>query len=119
MPDPVPTPTPVTAQVQIIAALVNPPGEDPGKESVTLINASAEKVDLSGWALADSLKRKHPLKGISLAPGAVVTIPLSGKDIQLGNNGGFITLLNQDGIKIDGVSYTKDDAQKSGWTVVF
>jgi len=118
-PGPVPTPTSVTAQVQIIAALVNPPGEDPGKESVTLINASPEKLDLSGWALADSLKRKHPLNGITLAPGAVVTVPLSGKDIQLGNNGGIITLLDKEGLKIDGVSYTKDDAKKQGWTIVF
>jgi hypothetical protein len=98
---------------------VNPPGEDPGKESVTLINASPEKLDLSGWALADSLKRKHPLNGITLAPGAVVTVPLSGKDIQLGNNGGIITLLDKEGLKIDGVSYTKDDAKKQGWTIVF
>ena len=100
-------------------ALVNPPGEDPGKESVTLINASPEKLDLSGWVLADSLKRKHPLNGITLAPGAVVTVPLSGKDIQLGNNGGIITLLDNEDLKIDGVSYTKDDAKKQGWTIVF
>ena len=120
-PEPVPGPTPiqVNVPVKIIAALVNPPGDDVGKESVTLINTSPEKVDLSGWALADSLKRKHPLKGISLAPGAVVTVPLTGEDIQLGNNGGIITLLDSKGIKIDGVSYTKDDANKQGWTIVF
>jgi uncharacterized protein YukJ len=120
-PEPVPGPTPiqVDVQVKIIAALVNPSGDDVGKESVTLINPSPETVDLSGWALADSLKRKHTLKDISLDPGAVVTVPLTGEDIQLGNSGGIITLLNQEGIKIDGVSYTKDDVKKQGWTIVF
>jgi uncharacterized protein YukJ len=110
---------PVNAQVRIVAALVNPPGEDLGKEAVTLINASPDKVDLSGWALADSLKHKHSLDGISLESGAVVTVPLTGEDIQLGNAGGIITLLDKDGIKIDGVSYTKDDAKQQGWTIVF
>ncbi|HEY9710099.1 MAG TPA: hypothetical protein V6D48_17970, partial [Oculatellaceae cyanobacterium] len=65
------------------------------------------------------LKRKLPLKGISLKPGAVVTVPLTGQDIQLGNNGGIITLLDSKGIKIDGVSYTKDVVKKQGWTIVF
>lgn len=106
-------------KIRIVAALVNPRGEDPGRESVTLINPSPEKVDLTGWALADSQKRKHPLKEISLEPGAVVTVPLTGEDIQLGNNGGIITLLNKEGVKIDGVSYTQENAKKQGWTVVF
>lgn len=114
-----PTTPPVDAKVRIIAALVNPPGDDVGKESVTLINTSPDTVDLNGWALADRLKRKHPLTGISLAPGAVVTVPLTGADIQLANDGGIITLLDKEGLKIDGVSYTKDNAKKQGWTLVF
>lgn len=116
-PDPnIPT---VNAAVRIVAALVNPPGDDPGKESVTLINASPAQQDLSGWMLADRLKRKHTLNNIKLEPGATVTVRLSGQDIQLGNDGGIITLLDKEGIKIDGVSYTKEDAKKQGWTIVF
>jgi uncharacterized protein YukJ len=123
-PVPLPDLPPVEApmpdgKVRIVAALVNPPGDDSGKESVTLINTSPEKVDLNGWAIADRLKRKYPLKDIRLNPGAVVTVPLTGKDIQLGNDGGIITLLDSDGVKINGVSYTKEDAKKQGWTIVF
>ncbi len=114
------TTTPVIqAQVKIIAALVNPPGEDPGKESVTLINTSPEKVDLSGWALTDKLKQKQSLAGISIEPGASIIVPLSKEKIQLSNNGGIITLLDQEGIKVDGVSYTKEDVKAQGWTIVF
>lgn len=118
VPPDVEVPTP-DGKVRIVAALLNPPGDDVGKESVTLINASPDTIDLNDWALADQLKRKHPLKGISLKPGAVVTVPLTGQDIQLGNNGGIITLLDSKGIKIDGVSYTKDAVKKQGWTIVF
>lgn len=109
----------IDAQVRIVAALVNPPGDDPSKESVTLMNTSPQPVDLSGWALADRLKQKHAINDISLDSGEVVTVPLTGKNAQLGNNGGIITLLNQQGVKVDGVSYTKNDAQKQGWMIVF
>lgn len=115
-PDKVPLPD---GKVRIVAALVNPFGDDQGKESVTLINTMPDTVDLNGWALTDSLKRKSPIKDIKLAPGAFVTVPLTGKDIQLGNEGGIITLLDQEGTKIHGVSYTKDDAKNQGWTLVF
>lgn len=105
--------------VQILAALANPPGADPGKETVTLMNISPEDVDLNDWALADKQKRKHVLKNIVLKAGSVVTIPLSGTDIQLSNDGSIITLLNAEGIKVHGVSYTKQQAQQQGWTIVF
>jgi uncharacterized protein YukJ len=110
---------PVEAAVRILAALVNPLGTDPGKESVTLMNVSPEAVNLRGWALADKQKHKYPIQDIHLKPGSVVTLPLSGADVQLSNEGGIITLLNVQGIKVDGVSYTKEQAQKQGWTVVF
>ncbi len=110
---------PVEAVVKILAALVNPLGDDPGKESVTLINVSPDVVDLNGWALADKQKRKFRLQGIRLKAGSVVTVTLSGADAQLSNEGGIITLLNDQGIKIHGVAYTKVQAQRQGWTIVF
>lgn len=110
---------PVEAVVRILAALVNPLGADPGKESVTLLNVSPDVVDLNGWALADKQKRKSRLQDIRLKAGSVVTVPLSGADAQLSNEGGIITLLNDQGIKVHGVSYTKEQAQKQGWTIVF
>jgi len=40
------------------------------------------------------------------------------QEVQLANQGGIATLLNRDGLKGDGVSYTKAQAQEEGWTVV-
>jgi hypothetical protein len=40
-------------------------------------------------------------------------------DVQLGTSGGTITLLNVQGLKVHGVSYTAAQGQREGWTVVF
>jgi uncharacterized protein YukJ len=111
----IPTPS---AGVRIVAALVNPRDEDKGKETVVLINTSPEPVDLNGWALADRLKRKFSLQG-TINPGDVLKVALTKSSIDLENQGSIITLLDKAGLKIDGVSYTKEDAQKQGWTIVF
>jgi Uncharacterized conserved protein (DUF2278) len=39
--------------VRIVAALVNPPGPAPEAETVMLLNASPQQVDLTGWAILD------------------------------------------------------------------
>ena len=103
--------------VRIVAALVSPVGEDAGKETVTLLNASPDAIDLTGWSIADKLKNKHSLSG-TVAAGAslVVTLP---QNVQLSKKGGLITLLNKQGLKVDGVSYTQQQAQREGWTIVF
>ncbi len=105
------------AGVRIVAAMLNPIGKDAGKETVTLINTSPEAIDLNGWSLADKLKSKQSLSG-KINPGEVLKVALD-KKINLSNEGGLITLLDNNGLKIDGVSYTKENAQKEGWTVVF
>jgi len=39
--------------------------------------------------------------------------------MQLSNKGGIITLLDERGMKVYGVSYTKAQADQPGWTIVF
>jgi len=111
-------PPKIESSVQIIAALVNPEGDDAGHETVTLINLTPGIVDLSGWFIADKNKNRSVISNILLNPGATGVVKLDGLGAQLGNNGGIITLLNPNGIKYHGVSYTKEQA-RSGWTVLF
>jgi uncharacterized protein YukJ len=103
--------------VRIVAALVNPRGSAPKGKTVTLLNASPDPVDLTGWQLADGLKNRQPLGG-TLSPGATLAIKVA-QPVQLGNAGGIITLLNREGLKVDGVSYTAEQARREGWTLVF
>jgi hypothetical protein len=53
-----------------------------------------------------------------LAAGAVLSVPLA-DGVQLGNRGGQITLLGADGLKVHGVSYTAQQAEREGWSVGF
>jgi uncharacterized protein YukJ len=123
MPPPGPSPTPVPGgrdgHVRIAAALANPRGDDPGLETVTLINASPAPVDLTGWALVDRNKKRSALPSQTIAPGETMCIRLDGAGAQLSNQGGIITLLDEQGLKIDGVSYTREMARRQGWTLVF
>jgi uncharacterized protein YukJ len=113
-----PRPTPGDRPVRIVAALVNPVGPAPEAETVTLLNASPAAVDLAGWRLSDRMKRSCPVPADELAPGATMTVPLA-SDVQLGNKGGAVTLLDSEGLKIDGVAYTADDVPEEGWTLTF
>lgn len=101
--------------VRIVAAMVEPRGRS--AKTVTLINRSPEPIDLSGWAIADSLKRKHPLSG-PLEPGVARRLEVPSK-LQLDPTGGVVTLLDARGLKVDGVSYTKEQSRGEGWTIVF
>jgi hypothetical protein len=42
-----------------------------------------------------------------------------GPPVALGNSGGLITLLNPDGLKVDGVAYTKAQATPEGRSLIF
>jgi uncharacterized protein YukJ len=117
-PAPVPGPGEPDHLVRIVAALVNPPGPAPEAETVTLLNASPQQIDLAGWSILDRAKHKMMLDGAVLAPGDSVRVPVAAP-VQLGNQGGQITLLNPDGLKVDGVAYTKAQASAEGWSIVF
>ncbi|MBO1269467.1 DUF2278 family protein [Arthrobacter cavernae] len=113
-----PRPEPGEAALRILSALVNPAGPAPEAESVLLLNASPEPVDLTGWRIADRLKKSCPVPAGRLAAGATLQVPIA-DGVQLGNSGGVITLLDPQGLKAHGVSYTKDQARREGWTLTF
>lgn len=104
--------------IRVVAALVNPVGPAPEAETVTLLNASADPINLAGWRIADRAKNTCPIPGGPLAPGATLVIsPTDG--VALGNKGGTITVLDAAGLKVHGVSYTAEQAAKEGRTIVF
>ena len=115
----IPGPGPVVTvpAARIVAAMVNPKGAETGHETVTLLNTTAATIDLAGWQLADQLKNTQKLSGqIGAGQTRVVTVT---PPVQLSNQGGIITLLDKQGLKVDGVSYTKAQAQHEGQTIVF
>jgi uncharacterized protein YukJ len=121
IPGPTPEPAPPTSEepdglVRIVAALVNST-KSPEQEVVTLINTAPHDVSLAGWALLDTQKARLPLQG-TLRAGATTTVSLS-PPLALSNKGGAITVVNDKGLKVHGVAYTKEQARHPGWTLVF
>lgn len=111
-------------RVAILAALVNPVGGEnlpdaTGQpEMVYLLNRSSQGVSLGGWSLLNKNDNAHVLStDIWLAPGEVQPVTMG--QVPLSNKGGLISLLDENGNKVDGVSYTKEQAGKEGELVVF
>ena len=98
--------------------MVNPAGPAPEAESVLLLNASPDAVDLTGWRIADRAGQTCPVPGGPLAAGETRRVALTER-VALGNGGGTITLLDAGGLKVGGVAYTAADARREGWTVTF
>ena len=111
-----PSPQSPDGAVRIIAALVNPV-QSPEVETVTLLNVTAATIDLHGWALLDHDKHRMPLQG-SIPAGDTLRITLV-PPVVLPNKGGLITLLNDDGLRVDGVTYTKAQASLQGFSLKF
>lgn len=106
----------VEKRLRIISALVNP--IDTKEKTVTILNSTSESISLKGWKLVDRNKMKFDLAGTLVAGDALrVRTPQKAFDLPL--SGGIITLLDNKGLKVDGVSYTEKDASGKGWTIVF
>jgi len=116
-PGPLPGPSEPDRVARIVGALVNPVGPAPESETVTLLNASPDPVELTGWELMDRLKNGQSLSG-TIAAGGTLTVSVE-PPVQLGNKGGIITLLDERGLKVDGISCTEQQTQREGWTLVF
>jgi hypothetical protein len=84
---------------------------------VTRLNTSPQTINLQGWTILDKAEAKMPLSG-ALAAGEARAFPIR-SPVALSNKGGLITLVNADGLKVDGVSYTRDQAKNPGWTIRF
>lgn len=111
-------------RVVISGALVNPTGVEnrPSSkgqpETVYLMNRSDEGLSLAGWKILNKLDEVRELAGDAwLAPGSVLAVPMTG--VVLSNRGGTITLLDPQGLKVDGVCYTAAEAKPEGKVVTF
>ncbi|MEJ2887697.1 DUF2278 family protein [Actinomycetospora aeridis] len=104
-------------RLRVVGALVDPVGPGPEAETVTLLNAGPEPLDLTGWRLADRVENATALPAVVLGPGETLRVSVT-PPFALGNGGGIVTLLDPAGLKVDGVTYTRADVRE-GWSVTF
>jgi uncharacterized protein YukJ len=116
LPPIIPGPVPGTVSnpdIYIERALVNPIGNDVGKEAVVIGNTTSSVVNLTNWSLVDRNDNEETISGI-LQAGESRMIVLSGDSVQLGNKGGTIRLKDASGNQVHAVSYSGEDAQQEG-----
>ncbi|MGV0742946.1 DUF2278 family protein [Mycolicibacterium sp. XJ870] len=113
----VPTPV-VSGAAYLERALVNPAGADPGAEAVVIGNYATTDTSLHGWRLVDRNERETKLDEV-LSGGTSAVIVLDGTGVQLGNSGGNLLLIDDQGNQVDSVSYSAADAAMVGRYVRF
>src|SRR3954470_9822263 len=103
--------------VRIVAALVAD-GDRAGGETVTLLNTGLRDLDLSGWALLDAREQRMPLPPTRIPAGDAARIPVR-PPVRLDVEGGLLTLVDPNGLKVDGVAYTERQVGPERRTIVF
>lgn len=113
--------TPVVAShIRIVAALVNPTGDDAGRETIILVNTGPATQSLAGWRLVDKNRNHHELTELTLRAGTAATILLPERhSLQLSNKGGEVRLVDNGGRTAHVVSYTQAQASRQGETLLF
>jgi uncharacterized protein YukJ len=115
----VPVPV-VDNSIIIIAALVNPKGEERGKEKVILLNTTDADIELSGWQLVDRTNHAFNIQTNKINALSTIEVLINAEsNFNLGNKGGTITLLNKNGLKVSGVQYTKEQGKVEGRLIKF
>ncbi len=118
--DPLATVYPAAGEeLRIIAAVVHPGEVDGGRQSITLLNAGGRPIDLAGWQFLDQDHHAWTLAAAPLDPGATARLRPPDGALDLGLNGGTLTLLNPAGLKAHGVSYTRAQAGRAGRSIWF
>jgi len=102
--------------IKIMAAHINDI-EGPEQSSVTILNISKYEIDLNGWSIVDTERDRMYLYG-KINPGIAKTLSIIGP-LNLSNKGGLITLLDDEGTKVDCVAFSYSKLREPGWTITF
>ena len=110
-----------TGGVRIIGALVNPEGDDAGRESVTLMNLfGKESVNLKGWRIVAPNKSFMEFGDVELVSGESMTFQFPARGpVQLSNRGGTISLLDGAGNTVQSVVYEREVARVQGLVLMW
>ena len=107
------TPLAEVGEIVIVGVLANAIGSDQGSEAVTLLNTTANTVNLAGWTLHDNTGQE-PLTEI-IEGGRTLRIVL--QRLQLSNQDDRIELHRSDGVIVDQVEWSGGTTE--GSTIVF
>lgn len=87
-----------------------------GTATVVVANMTDAPLDASKWRLLVDAQRTYPLPASPLAPAQPLAAALPAG--ALNDRGGLVTLLDGEGLRVDGVAYLGGDAN-AGWSTSF
>ncbi|MEL4897940.1 lamin tail domain-containing protein, partial [Crocosphaera sp. Alani8] len=96
--------------IHIAAALINPSGDETGKETITLFNASSESVNLENWQIIAPNGFVFMLTDTIIEPGDFLPLRMIANSPQFRNKGGTIALLDANDTVQSRVKYTSDQS---------
>ena len=105
--------------LRIIAALVNTSGNEVGRETVTLINAGPESINLEDWSIRAPNGWRFTIGDVTLPSGETHRFRMTSPQPQFRNKGGAIALLSPDGKVQQEAKYDKDQGSKEDHTIIF
>lgn len=103
--------------VVIGQAMVDPPTAS-NNQTVTLENRTAQDVSLAGWKVQNRAGQVEELPGDAGVP-ANGSTEFELPNCPLSSDGDVVTLLNAQGMKVHGVSYTRQQAKQAGGILAF
>ena len=112
------TPT-AEGTVKIIAALVNPSGDESGRETVTLLNLDSTAVNLDNWKIKAPNGWEFTFADVTIGAGETRNFRMISSSPQFSNKGGTISLLDSSSNVHDQVTYTKQQASREDFTIKF
>lgn len=107
--------------VSINEASVESSGQDPSqtrRKSVTLTNLTDHTISLSDWKIKNSSGQTQTLPP-NAELNAMATHAFDISNVDLSNIGDTVTLVNEKGLKVDGVSYNSYPGSLQGQSIVF
>ena len=105
--------------VNIAAALVNASGDETGKETVTLFNASSEPINLENWQIIAPNGFVFTLTDTIIDPGDFLPLRMMANTPQFRNKAGSIALLDADNVVQSRVKYTKAQSAREDIFISF
>ncbi|WP_143247474.1 hypothetical protein [Agaribacterium haliotis] len=103
----------------IIAAMVNPPAPEGGREFIQLINCTSAVASLQGWQIIAPNGSSFTLAEQGLHPGDIFKFQIPAQQGVLRNKAGEITLKSADGTIEKKYSYSSEQAKNEGSVIIF
>lgn len=110
---------PADNRVKIVAAFVNPSGDEAGKETITLLNTTANAINLDNWQIVAPNGWRFTFADVTIPGGDSRRFRMISPDPQFRNKGGTIRLLEPDGKVHDRVTYSEEQGSRQGMSIMF